>query len=175
MKRVEIILAVAGLALVACGALLIINSRGPMRDVTMDGGPACPAAPVRILEPRGGGAPRGAVVIFHGLGANGTVMLTTGQQFAAAGFRVYLPDSPGHGGNAAPFSFAANEACARGLFATSPLRSSIPVDRRIVLVGHSMGAALVVRLADQMQAPASATIAVSTAPLVRPHRIPANL
>jgi pimeloyl-ACP methyl ester carboxylesterase len=99
-------------------------------------------------------------------------MLTDGQQFAAAGFRVYLVDSPGHGADTAPFSFAANEACARGLLTALERRGEI-TSRRTVLFGHSMGAALVVRVADDVLA--AATIAVSTAPLVPPHRLPANL
>ncbi|HKM90139.1 MAG TPA: alpha/beta fold hydrolase, partial [Candidatus Acidoferrales bacterium] len=171
MKRNELILAVSGVALLAWGALWIERARGPMRDVMLDGGPACPAAPATILEPSNQ-APRGAVVVFHGLGANRIVMLTTGQQFAAAGFRVYLVDSPGHGADTAPFSFAANEACARGLLGTLERTGAISA-RRTVLLGHSMGAALVVRLADRF--PAAATIAVSTAPLVPPRRIPSNL
>ena len=171
MKRAELILAVCGASLLAWGALWIERGRGPMRDVTLDGGPACPAAPATVLEPVAG-TPRGTVVVFHGLGANRTIMLTTGQQFAAAGFRVYLVDSPGHGADTAPFSFAANEACACGLLATLERTGAISA-RRTVLLGHSMGAALVVRLADHF--PAAATIAVATAPLVPPRRIPSNL
>ena len=171
MKRTELILAVCGAALLAWGALWIQRGRGPMREVTLDGGPACPAAPATILEPASG-APRGTVVIFHGLGANRTVMLSTGQQFAAAGFRVYLVDSPGHGANTGPFSFAANEACAAGLLGTLERTGQISA-RRTVLFGHSMGGALVVRLTDQF--PAAGTIAVATAPLVPPRRIPTNL
>ena len=170
MKRSEIILAAFGLVLLAWGALWIRSGRGPMRDVSLNGGAACPAAPVLILEPNGPG--RGSVVIFHGLGANRIVMLTSGQQFAAAGFRVYLVDSPGHGRNTAPFSFAANESCARGLLATLE-RGGEVIPRRTILFGHSMGAALAIRLSDEF--PAAATIAVSTAPLVPPHRLPANL
>jgi len=171
MKRVEIVFAALGLVLLVWGAVWIERGRGPMRDVALDGGPACPAAPVRILEPASVPS-RGSVVIFHGLGANRIVMLTSGQQFAAAGFRAYLVDSPGHGNNTAPFSFAANEACARGLLDTLEHRGEI-TPHRTVLFGHSMGAALVVRLADSF--PAAATIAVSTAPLVPPHRLPSNL
>jgi pimeloyl-ACP methyl ester carboxylesterase len=171
MKRTELLLAAFGAALLACGALLIERGRGPMRDVILDGGPACPAAPVRILDPTGDSV-HGTAVIFHGLGANRIVMLTTGQQFALAGFRVYLPDSPGHGTDTAPFSFAANEACAAGLLSTLERRGEI-APRETVLVGHSMGAALGVRLADYF--PAAGTIAVATAPLVPPRRIPSNL
>jgi pimeloyl-ACP methyl ester carboxylesterase len=171
MKRSELVLAAVGAALLAWGALWIERGRGPMRGVTLDGGPACPAAPATVLEPAGG-TPRGAVVVFHGLGANRTVMLTPGQQFAAAGFRVYLVDSPGHGADTAPFSFAANEACARGLLATLERTGEVSA-RRTVLYGHSMGAALAIRLSDHF--PAAATIAVATAPLVPPRRIPSNL
>jgi len=171
MKRAELALATLGAALLACGALLIARGRGPMRDVTLDGGAACPALPVRVLEPAGGNA-RGAAVIFHGLGANRIVMLATGQQFATAGLRVYLPDLPGHGTDSALFSFSACEACARGLLSTLE-RSGAITARETVLVGHSMGAALAVRLVDFF--PAAATIAVATAPLVPPRRIPANL
>ena len=171
MKRSEVILAAFGLALLAWGAAWIRAGRVPMHDVTINGGPACPAAPVLILEPATGAA-RGSVFIFHGLGANRIVMLTTGQQFTAAGLRVYLVDSPGHGDNTAPFSFAANQFCAAGILAALDRRGEI-TPRRTILLGHSMGAALVIRLADDF--PAAATIAVSTAPLVSPRRLPANL
>ena len=171
MKRSELIFAAIGFALLAWGAAWIHAARGPMHDISIDGGPACPAAPVLILEPATGAA-RGSVVVFHGLGANRIIMLTSGQWFAAAGFRVYLVDSPGHGRDTAPFSFAANESCARGLLDALGRRGEI-TPRRTVLFGHSMGAALAVRLADDF--PAAATIAVSTAPLVPPRRLPANL
>jgi len=141
-----------------------------MRDVALAGGPACPAAPVRVLEPAG--TQRGSMVIFHGLGANRIVMLTNGQQFAVAGFRVFLPDMPGHGDDIAPFSFAAYESCASGLLATLQRRGDIN-PQRTVLFGHSLGAALVVRLADDFRA--AGTIAVATAPLIPPHGIPVNL
>jgi len=170
MKRLELSLAVLGLILVAWGAAWIHAGRGPMRDVTLDAGPACPAATIRILEPSG--PPRGSLIIFHGLGANRIVMLTNGQQFAAAGFRVFLPDGPGHGDDTAPFSLTANESCARGLLAALERRGEI-TPQRTVLLGHSLGAAVAVRLADDFLA--AATIAVATAPLIPPHRIPANL
>jgi len=170
MKRSELILAAIGAALLAWGAAWIRSGRGNMREVSLNGGSACPAAPVLVLEPS---VPaRGSVVVFHGLGATRIVMLTNGQWFAAAGFRVYLVDSPGHGRDTAPFSFAANEDCARGLLSALERTGEI-TPRHTVLFGHSMGAALVIRLADDF--PAAATIAVSTAPMVPPHRLPANL
>ena len=170
MKRSELILAAIGLVLLAWGTAWIHAGRGPMRHVSLDGGTACPAAPVLILDPAG--PVHGSVVVFHGLGASRIVMLTDGQWFAAAGFRVYLVDSPGHGRDTAPFSFSSNESCARGLLAALEHRGEI-TPRRTVLFGHSMGTALAIRLADDF--PAAATIAVSTAPLVPPHRLPANL
>jgi len=172
MKRFEPVIAALGLVLLAWGATLIRAARGPMHDVILDAGPACPAAPVRILEPTSGVAPLGSVVIFHGLSANRIVMFTNGQQFASAGFRVFLPDAPGHGDDTAPFSFAAGEACARGLLAVLERRGEL-TPQRTILFGHSMGAAFAIRLADDFAA--AATIAVATAPLIPPHRIPSNL
>jgi pimeloyl-ACP methyl ester carboxylesterase len=171
MKRAEILLAALGAGFLAYGAMRIQRGSGPMRDIFVDGGPACPAAPVRILEPAGG-APRGAVIVFHGLGANRIIMLAPGQQLAAAGLRVYLVDSPGHGDNTAPYSYAAEEQCARDLLERLEHNGEI-TPRRTILLGHSLGGALVIRLADFFLS--AATIAVAPAPMIPPHRSPANL
>ena len=163
----------AGVVFLAWGLVRLGQApRQPARDVLLDGGRACPAAPVRILEPAGSAPAAGSVVVFHGLSANRLIMLPLGEQFAAAGFRVYLVDSPGHGVNPAPFSFAANEACAAGLL--ERLEHTGEITRgKTVLLGHSMGGGLVLRLADYF--PAAGTISLSGAPIVRPHRLPENL
>lgn len=172
MKPADILLAVAGAALLALGAVRIEQGRVVnSRDVVLDGGPACPAAPVRILAPDSGPI-RGSVIVFHGLGANRIVMQAPGQQFVAAGLRVYLVDGPGHGADTAPFSFAANEQCSRTLLEHLEKSGEISA-RRTVLFGHSMGGAVAIRLADDF--PSAGTIAVAAAPLVAPHRSPPNL
>jgi pimeloyl-ACP methyl ester carboxylesterase len=173
MQCAHIVAFFAGLILLALSLPLMVQEPAfSSRDALLDGGPACPAAPVRILEPAATGSNAGALVVFHGLGANRLVMLPLGRQFAAAGFRVYLVDSPGHGVNPAPFTFAANEACARGLLARL-VRSGDIVPSKTVMLGHSMGGGLVIRLADDFLT--AGTIAVAGAPVVRPHRMPANL
>jgi pimeloyl-ACP methyl ester carboxylesterase len=173
MPRAHITAFFAGLLLLSLGAPLLLQGRTEKsRDVQLDGGPACPAAPVLVLEPAGAASSAESLVVFHGIGANRLVMLPLGRQFAAAGFRVYLVDSPGHGVNAAPFSFSANEACARGLLAGLEHSGEI-VAAKSVLLGHSMGGGLVIRLADDFVA--AGTIAIGAAPIVRPHRMPANL
>ena len=171
MNRTELVVAAAGLALLLCATAFLARGHDSVAEVALNGGAACPAVPTSVIEPPGGNA-RGAVLIFHGLGANRVVMLATGRPFAAAGFRVYVPDMPGHGSNPAPFSFAASEACARGLVSrhlSSAAGEAIP----LILVGHSMGGGLAIRLADDSAA--AATIAIATGPIVRPHRLPPNL
>jgi len=125
-----------------------------------------------MIESAASAAPAASLVVFHGLGANRLIMLPLGRQFASAGFRVFLVDSPGHGVNPAPFSFAGNDACASGL--VSRLERSGEITRgKTVLLGHSLGGAVAIRLADDFVA--AGTIAIAAAPLVRPHRLPVNL
>ncbi len=169
MQRVELTLAASGLVWLALATLWIGASSDSQRELSIAGGPACPAAPVRVLEPQ---YPIGSLVVFHGLGANRLVMLPLGRRFANAGFRVFLVDLPGHGRDSAPFSFAVSESCARGLLASLEHSGQIsPI--RTVLLGHSMGGALVVRLAGAFKS--AGTISIATAPLVRPNHLPGNL
>lgn len=161
-------LAVAGVALLAAGSYLIRTGRGPARDVVF--AEAC-QTPTRILEPRGP-RPAGVAVVFHGLSANRRIMQTTGQWLAALGLRVYLVDLAGHGDSREPFSYGRAEQCAGAVLELLALRREISPDRT-VLVGHSMGGAIAVRLADRF--PAAATLAISPAPLHLPRRMPANL
>jgi len=166
MKRREWVLAAIGIVLVVAGAQLIRMSRGPARDIALD---AC-HSPVRVLEARAP-QPMGSAVVFHGLAANRRLMLTLGQSLAAAGLRVYLVDSPGHGDSTEPFSLGRTEQCAAAVL-ESLGHGEITLDRTVI-VGHSMGAAVAVRLADRV--PVLATMALSPAPMNLPRRMPANL
>lgn len=168
MKRQESLLAAIGIALLVVGAQLIRMSRGPAHDIVLSD--AC-RSPIRVLEPRGE-RPLGSAVVFHGLAANRRLMQTFGQALAAAGLRVYLIDSPGHGDSTEPFSLGRTEQCAAAVLESLARRGEIMPDRT-VLAGHSMGAAVAVRLADRF--PAAATIALSPAPMNLPRRMPANL
>jgi len=164
----EWLLAAAGLVLLAVGGRWIHMARAPGHDLLV--ADAC-RTPVRVLEPRTA-RPAGAAVVFHGLSANRLLMQTVGQSLAALGLRVYLVDSPGHGGSSEPFSYWRAEQCAAEVAEWLARHGEISPERT-VLVGHSMGGAIAVRLADRF--PAAATLALSVAPLKLPRRMPANL
>jgi len=168
MKRREWLFVAIGVALLAVGTRLVRMSRGPARDTLLSD--AC-RSPVRILEPPTQ-HPIGSAVVFHGLSANRRLIQTLGQSLAGAGLRVYLIDSPGHGDSTEPFSLGHTEQCAGAVVESLARRGEIALDRT-VLVGHSMGAGVAVRLADRL--PAAATIALSPAPMNLPRRMPGNL
>ncbi len=168
MKRLERRLAGLGVVLLLAGWQLTARSHGAMRDIVL--ADAC-RTPLRELLPTRGGW-RGSAVVFHGLSANGRLMQTLGQWLAAAGLRVYLVDSPGHGDSTEPFSFARAEWCA-GAVLDSLARAGSIVPDQTVLVGHSMGGAIAIRLTDRFRA--VATIAVSPAPMIPPAGVPASL
>lgn len=149
----------------ACGAVLIARSHGPMRDVRIAG------AEVRVLEPTH--FPQiGTAFVFHGLTGNRVIMLRMGQWLAAQGLRVYLPDAPGHGRTPGHFSYAGASESYLRILAELERRGEIH-PQTTILAGHSMGGEMAVRLADEF--PAAATIASSPAPMVLPRRMPENL
>ncbi len=160
--------AILGVVLAAIGVALILPVSGQWRDVVL---PDACRSPVRILEPRTTHA-MGSAVVFHGLSANRRIMQTAGQWLAANGLRVYLVDSPGHGDSTEPFSFAHAEECGGAALDSLARRGEI-MPERTVLVGHSMGGAVAIRLADQL--PTAATIALSPAPMVKTKRLPPSM
>jgi pimeloyl-ACP methyl ester carboxylesterase len=174
MSRLQTSLAVAGAILTALGAVWITRSEPPQHQIVVE--IAGCHTPTTILEPPSVGAPPteagAAAILLHGLSANRRVMKYLGAAFAGHGFRVFIPDLPGHGDNTDPFSFARAEECAQATIA-SLMHGEHLDPAKTVVVGHSMGGAFAVRLADQI--PVAATIALSPAPMVAPHRMPANL
>ena len=170
MKRWEILFAICGAILLLLGAHWIRQGELPRRTVLVPSG-IC-HTPVTIFDPPPGVSPAGSIIVFHGLSANRRIMFYLGQDFAGHGIRAYLADLPGHGDNTDPFTFARAQLCAEAAVAT--LTSSGHLDpAKTVLLGHSMGGEIAVRMADQ--APVAATIAISPAPMVMPHRMPSNL
>lgn len=166
---VEIVLPILGVVWLIQGAYAIHREALPQRTTMINAG-GC-HIPTTVLDPPGG-QPMGSAVVLHGLSANRRLMLYLGQNLTNAGTRVYIPDLPGHGDNTDPFSFARAEHCAA--VAVESLTRSGQIDpKTTILVGHSMGGAIVIRLADRD--PVAATIAISPAPTPMPQRMPANL
>jgi pimeloyl-ACP methyl ester carboxylesterase len=115
----------------------------------------------------------GVVVLLHGLSANGMIMDYLARAFANEGLTVFIPDLPGHGRSPGPFSPDRAESCAASLVRGLEARAMIIPDRTI-LAGHSMGAAIALRIADKFR-PAG-VIAISPAPMINAHGvIPENL
>lgn len=182
LKRWEKACAVIGLAMVAVGLVPRLRPDPTRKDILIDTG-VC-QVPVTVLEPENG-QPIGIAAVFHGLSANRRIMVHLGRGLAAAGLRTYLVDLPGHGDNTDPFSFPWAEDCAGGLLMHASNTDPELADK-IVLVGHSMGGDIAIRLGRSSRA--IATIAISPGPLVpvwpfpdrlrpynKPQQLPDNL
>jgi pimeloyl-ACP methyl ester carboxylesterase len=170
MKRWKIILAIAGICLLLIGTSFIRRSGLPREDTVIVTGDC--HTPTTIFEPPAGVHALGSAILLHGLGANRRTMMYLGTDFAGHGFQTYLLDLPGHGDNTDAFKFAKAEECANATLEWVMGEGQIDPKKTIVL-GHSMGGAIAIRMADR--GPVAATIAISPAPMVLPHRMPANL
>ncbi|HXY79008.1 MAG TPA: alpha/beta fold hydrolase [Candidatus Bathyarchaeia archaeon] len=169
MKRWEVLLAIAGAALLALSAWAIKRTELPHRDSVVVTGDC--HMPVTIVGPAAKSRP--AAILFHGLAADRRIMEPLGDYLATENkLRVYLFDLAGHGDNIDAFSFVRADACAR-VTVESMIRSGEVDPKRTILVGHSMGGAIAIRLADR--APVAGTIAISPAPMPLPQRMPSNL
>ncbi len=170
MKRWRLILGIAGVVLLIIGATFVRRSSLPRANALIVA--ASCHMPATILEPPAGVRPVGTAILLHGLGANRRTMNYLGADFAGHGLHTYLLDLPGHGDNKDSFSFAKAEACANATI-ESLIRGRKIDPATTILVGHSMGGAIAIRMADRE--PVAATIAISPAPMVLPQRMPANL
>lgn len=117
------------------------------------------------------GAEPGSVVLFHGLSGNKVVMNYLARAFAEQGLRVYVPDLPGHGRTAGPFTPEQAESCALSLLRGLAARGLLLPDRTVI-AGHSMGGAIALRVAGKFR-PAG-VIAISPAPMREAHGVTAE-
>jgi pimeloyl-ACP methyl ester carboxylesterase len=170
MKLWELGLAIGGAICLLLGTAWIRRSELPRKDFVLDAG-SC-RIPVTQYDPPANVGPAGSAIVFHGLSANRRVMTYLGEDFAGHGLRTYSLDLPGHGDNREPFTFPRAQVCATAAVETLIRHGAID-PRTTVLVGHSMGAAIAIRMADRE--PVLATIAISPAPMKLPMRVPANL
>ncbi len=107
-------------------------------------------------------------MLLHGLSANKKIMSYLARGFAEQNLRVYIPDLPGHGRTPGPFSPERAEKCAEALVRELLARGVIRADRTI-LVGHSMGGAIAVRIASRVSL--AGVIAISPAPMRAAHGV----
>lgn len=170
MKLWQIILAIVGVVFLALGSRWIRVAELPKQEIWLDAG-GC-HTPMTVLDPPADVKPAGSVVLLHGLSANRRLMMYLAEDFAGHGFRAYAIDLPGHGDSREAFSFAHAQDCATAA-AESLIRSGQLDPKTTILLGHSMGAAIAMRMADRD--PVAATIALSPAPMNTPQRMPANL
>lgn len=169
MKAREGVLAGVRALLLLASAWAIHRTELPREDFTVNSR-GC-STPITVVEPQQ--PARASAVLFHGLAANRRVMLLLGESLARNNrLRAFLVDLAGHGDNTDAFSFARAEECAAATVEALIRRGRID-PKQTVLVGHSLGGAIAVRLADRE--PVAATIAISPAPMVLPRRMPANL
>lgn len=170
MARWQVILALAGVCLLAIGAVIIEGSAVPRQDGLIVAGKCY--TPATVLSPPAGVNALGTIILLHGLGANRRTMMYLGLDFAGHGFRTYLLDLPGHGDNKDAFTFARAEECANATVELLTREGRIDPQSTIV-AGHSMGGAIAIRMAARN--PLAGTIGISPAPMVLPRRMPGNL
>src|SRR6267143_3315203 len=129
MKSRQAVRALAGFLL--CGAGLWLALPTPYRERTflIDAG-GC-RLETTIVE-KSGEAAQGSVVLFHGISANKKIMSYMARGFAEQGLRVYVPDLPGHGRTAGPFSPGRVEQCAEALLRALLERGTVDADRTIL-------------------------------------------
>ena len=169
MKKNHGLFAVCGVVLLAVGAVLTWwASRGfTEKQYVVDAG-AC-RLELTMLEKSGAtSTDNDSVVLFHGLAANRKIMENLSRVFAEMDVRVFVPDLPGHGGSKGPFTAQRAEECSLSLLRGLAARGMIDPEHTL-LVGHSMGGAIALRLAPKFR-PAG-VVAISPAPMVAAHGV----
>jgi alpha-beta hydrolase superfamily lysophospholipase len=169
-KKKQVIQAGVGiLCLVLGGFLALYSERGYSERRYVADTAACRlnllmVAPAGTQEQESAGQ----VVLLHGLSANSVIMQYLARAFANLGLRVYIPDLPGHGRSPGPFTPEHAQSCTASLLRGLAARGMIVPDRTI-LVGHSMGGAIALLVADKFH-PAG-VIAISPAPMIPSHGV----
>ncbi len=166
----EIALAVTGIVFLLLGTKWVRSGELPQQQIVIETSDC--HTPATIFNPRITNEPPGTVIVLHGLSANRRIMMYLASEFAGHGLQVYSLDLPGHGDSTDAFSFAKAAECATASV-ESLSRSGKVNPSKTIIVGHSMGAAIAIGMADHI--PMAGTIALSPAPMVLPQRMPSNL
>src|SRR5258708_6906671 len=149
MKSRKKLRALAGVMLCALGFWLALATPYRRQTVVTDAA-SCRMA-VDIIEPLSG-APQGSVLLLHGISANKKIMSYFGQGFSEQGLRVFVPDLPGHGRTAGPFSPARAEACTES-FVRELITVHLLTPARTILAGHSMAGPIPIPLPSHTPLP----------------------
>jgi pimeloyl-ACP methyl ester carboxylesterase len=169
-KRKQVLQAVGGIICLAVGALLAVYStrRYTEHRYIVDAA-ACRMHLVMLSRSDlPASVETGSVVVLHGLSANSVIMQYLARAFAELGLRVFVPDLPGHGQSPGPFTPEQAESCTASLLRGLSARGMIAPSRTI-LAGHSLGAAIALRVAAKFR-PAG-VIAISPAPMIAAHGV----
>jgi dienelactone hydrolase len=152
----QVVVALVGAVLLVLGlAVLLRADAGVVRERTVVDG-----VPVTVLRPSGDG-PLPAVVVVHGFSASGRLMDGVALALARDGWLVAVPDLNGHGANLLGLSAGGDDGLEQNIQSVSLWLQQRPeVDGVPALVGHSMGAGAVTRVATA-DARVPATVALS--------------
>jgi pimeloyl-ACP methyl ester carboxylesterase len=161
----------AALGVALCIAGFALAWATPYRETTVIIGAGGCRLMTDVID-QGNDDTRGFVVLFHGLAANKKIMSYLARGFANENLRVFVPDLPGHGRTAGPFSFERAEACAEALVRELSTRKAID-PQRTLLAGHSMGGAIAIRVASRLGV--AGVIAISPAPMRAEHGVPGDM
>ena len=142
----EMALAAGGIICLILGTMWIRSGELPEQRIVLNAG-GC-HTPATILNPRITSEPPGTVIVLHGLSANRRIMTYLASEFAGHGLQVYTFDFPGHGDSTDAFSFAKSADCAAAAIASLSRDGRIDTTKT-VLVGHSMGGAIAIGMADR--------------------------
>src|SRR5215467_14888016 len=165
MKSRKTARAIVGILLVAAGFWLALPKTYRERTYLI------PAAGCRLettIFEKKDTTSRGTVLLLPGLVANRKVMTFLAGGFAEQNLRVFVPDLPGHGHSPGPFSPQHAEDCAEALLSGLIARGMANPDRTI-LAGHSMGAAIALRVGAKI--PVAGVVAISPAPMRAAHGV----
>ena len=160
-----------GLGMVLCVAGFVLARTTPYREITVRVNAGGCGLVTDVID-QGNDDARGFVVLFHGLAASKKIMAYLARGFANQGLRVFVPDLPGHGRTAGPFSFERAESCATALVQELGARRAID-PQRTMLAGHSMGGAIAIRAAAHARV--AGVIAISPAPMRAAHGVRADM
>ncbi|HTT33107.1 MAG TPA: alpha/beta fold hydrolase [Methylomirabilota bacterium] len=165
MKSKKTALVIASIVLCGLGAWLALSS--PYREKTYLVNTGTCKLETTAVEKRET-MTQGTVVLFHGISANKRIMSYLARGFAEQNLRVYVPDFPGHGHGAGPFSVERSEECGEALV-QKLLASGLADPNRMIIAGHSMGGAIALRVGARV--PVAGVVAFSPAPMKVAHGV----